>query len=533
MDAHQSTSIRSSWPWLAAFALAGLAFAIDVRHGVYAANITDSSAYVAAGDLWRSGEIFRPAPLHLWGRWPGATQSLSPLGFRAAMTPGAEVVEYPLGYPVLIAAATAVGGAYAAYVVAPLMHALLVLSTFAVGRRMAGDLAGVMAAALLASNAVAIMHAIHPMSDVPAAASWMAAWAVGLGSGLGAMTASGLLAALAVMVRPNLVPLAAVLGLTWLWRGSRLSDWRSWRWREALVFGAAGAVGPLIVAWSQYIFYGGVATSGYLGAAAFFRAAHVWPNVTTYPVLFGLVHGWLPLVGVAAVVAAAIRSPLVTRAEARPIVATGLALGAVNVASYLFYLPYDTAFFLRFFLVAIAVLLVWYSAVVAELARQAWRRPVLRWIAPLLVVAALWPSLRRPDIIRFLASERLTNARIQAMGAYLAPVLPPHAVVLGFIHTGAISHYTRHHVLRLDVVPAPDLDAAVAGLRAGGATPVFVIDEQLEEPQFRERFRGTTYGALDWPPRAEFISTARIRYWVASDRERYLAGERWPTDVLR
>lgn len=60
--------------WLATL-LASLAFAADVRHGVYAASVTGGSAYVAAGDLWRTGEIYRPVPLQLRGQ---ATGSLSP-----------------------------------------------------------------------------------------------------------------------------------------------------------------------------------------------------------------------------------------------------------------------------------------------------------------------------------------------------------------------------------------------------------------------------------------------------------------------
>lgn len=533
MPAQVTPTARPRWSLLAAGLLAGLAFAIDVRHGVYAANITDSSAYVAAGDLWRTGELFRPVPLHLWGQWPGGDQALSSLGFRWATTRGAEVVEYPLGYPVLIAAATALGGAYAAYLVAPLMHAALVAAAFAIGRRLSGDPAGLIAATLVASSPIAFMYGIHPMSDVPAAAAWMAAWAIGARQGLAAMTASGLLASLAVMVRPNMVPLTAVLGLSWLWRGSRVGHWRSWRWREALVFAVAGAAGPLVVAWAQYLFYGGVATSGYPGASAFFRTAHLVPNLTTYPALFAQVHGWLPLLGVATVVAAALNRPLVTRPGTAPLVWTGVALAAANVAAYLFYLPYDTAFFLRFFLVAIVVLFVFYATVVAAVARWAWQRRAWRWVAVVVVAGSLWPVVRRPDITAFITSERQTQARIQAMGEYLAGVLPRDAVALGFIHTGAISHYTRHNVVRLDVVPADRLDAVVDDLTRGGASPVFVVDEQLEEPQFRDRFRGTRYGALDWPPRAVFVSTSRIRYWVAADRARHLAGERWATDVLR
>lgn len=527
-----NSSAPVRWPWLAALLCAGLAFAVDVRFGVYAANITDSSAYVAAGDLWRTGEIFRPVPMHLWGHWPGANQSLSSLGFRPSFTHGIEVVEYPLGYPMLIAAATGLFGPQAAYLVAPAMHALLVLAVFSLGRRLGGGLAGVLAAASMAFNPVAVMHGIHPMSDVPAAAAWIAAWAVGLGAGSGAMAASGLLASLAVMIRPNLVPQAAVLALAWLWTDARVRDWRTWQWGRALLFGACAAIGPLLVAWSQYLFYGGVATSGYPGASAFFRLAHASANLTTYPALFVLVHGWLPLLGVLLIAAALVR-PSWLPAEAPRLLMTGLALAAVNAAAYLFYLPYDTAPFLRFFLTPIAVVMMLYVVVMTAVARWLWQRPRMRVVVPLVVIAALWPDLRRPDIARFFMSERLTQSRIQTMGEYLARVLPARSTVLGFIHTGAVSHYTRHNVLRLDLVPAEQLDDTVDLLRRGGAAPVFVIDDLLDEPQFRERYKDTKYGALDWPPRAEFVSASRIRYWVASDRDRYLAGERWSTDVLR
>lgn len=520
------------WPLLAAMACACLAFAVDTRLGVYAAHVTDSSAYVAAGDLWRTGEIFRPVPLQLWGHWPGAYQSLSSLGFRPSFTRGIEVTEYPFGYPMLIAAATAAFGPLAAYLVAPAMHAILVAAAYSIGRRLGGELAGVVAAWSMAANPVAVMHGIHPMSDVPAAASWMAAWALGLGPGLGAMAASGLLASLAVMIRPNLAPLAGVLAVAWLWADTPLRQWRTWQWQRAVLFGVCASIGPLLVAWSQYLFYGGVATSGYPGAAAFFRLSHAAANLATYPSLFVLVHGGLPLLGALLPVYAVVQRSSWT-IERRRLLLTGMALAVVNAGAYLFYLPYDTAPFLRFFLVVIAVLFIAYATVVAAIVRSVWGIPVVRWIAPLLAVASLWPSVRRPDLWRFLESERSTYSRVQALGEYAEASLPSTAVVLGFLHTGSIASYTGHNVLRLDLVPASDLDATVAALAAGGASPVFVLDEQLDEPQLRERFKGTRYGALDWPPRAEFVSKGRIRYWVASDRDRYLAGERWSTDVLR
>lgn len=173
------------------------------------------------------------------------------------------------------------------------------------------------------------------------------------------------------------------------------------------------------------------------------------------------------------------------------------------------------------------------SVFAAAVASWTWEHRAWRWAAVVIVAATMWPSVRRPDIWAFITSERHAQAGTQSMGEYLASALPPEAVALGFIHTGAVAHYTHHNVVRFDLVPASRLGDAVDILRDGGNAPVFVLDELLDEPLFRERFKDTPYGALDWPPRAEFVSATRIRYWVASDRARHLAGERWATDVLR
>ena len=73
----------------------------------------------------------------------------------------------------------------------------------------------------------------------------------------------------------------------------------------------------------------------------------------------------------------------------------------------------------------------------------------------------------------------------------------------------------------------------MASLERYGAHPVLVVDEELEEAAFKAGFKESPIAALDWPARAEFITTGRIRYFVVSDLARYLAGERWVIDVLR
>jgi hypothetical protein len=55
----------------------------------------------------------------------------------------------------------------------------------------------------------------------------------------------------------------------------------------------------------------------------------------------------------------------------------------------------------------------------------------------------------------------------------------------------------------------------------------------MESPSFRERFAISAYGALDWPPRAEFWSGTPMLYFDPDDRERFLNGETYPVDILQ
>jgi hypothetical protein len=130
-------------------------------------------------------------------------------------------------------------------------------------------------------------------------------------------------------------------------------------------------------------------------------------------------------------------------------------------------------------------------------------------------------------------TDAAAQQRAGMMGHYLREALPANAAIIAYIHGGAAAHYTGHPVLGPENLAAPALDALVRDLQRHGWGPVLVIDGELEEPRFRARFAASTIGALDWPPRAEFVTTARIRYFDLADRDRHLAGERWPTDVVR
>jgi hypothetical protein len=505
--------------------------AIAVRHGVYSANHADASGYIAEGELWSSGTLVRPAPMQLWAAWPDAATG-SPLGFRPGPVRGTDVPFYPPGFPLLLAAATRVGGETAMYLVAPFFGAALVLATFAVGQRMGGGISGLVAAILVATSPVTLLHVVHPMSDVPAAACWAGAWYFAMSGSRGGPVTAGVLTALAIAIRPNLVPLAAIPFGLFLVEAIRGAS-GSWRWGRVAQYAAAASVGPALVAWTQWELYGHPFQPGYPGWEAFFRVEHIRPNLANYPQLWREVYGWVPLLGAAFALVGAVGPWAATMR--RDVVGSAFAFATLNVATYLPYLEFAHWPFLRFLLPATVAIFVLFGAVSAAAIR--WARPrgtaAVAVAVATVLAATLAVTARRTDLQAYALNDWKAQARIPMMGRYLREVLPPNAVVLSFIHSGAVSHYTGRPIVRLDLLEPATLDRVVADLQRYGLEPSFVLDDALETPLFAGRFSGSRYAALDWPARAEFLSVTSIRYLLAADLERFQRGERWPTDRLK
>ena len=79
------------------------------------------------------------------------------------------VPKYPAGYPLLVAIAWRLGGTAGAYWVNPLAMAGAVLGTFFLGRRLAGTLPGLLAAAAFATSLTTTQCATDPNSHATAA----------------------------------------------------------------------------------------------------------------------------------------------------------------------------------------------------------------------------------------------------------------------------------------------------------------------------------------------------------------------------
>ena len=370
------------------------------------------------------------------------------------------------------------------------------------------------------------------MSDVPAAACWACAWYLSLRRSLSAASASGALVALAVLVRPNLAPIAVVPLSLFLARDFPAEP-RQWQWRTAATFAAVAGAGPLLVWWTQLALYGSPFTLGYQGWQSFFSAAHVPQNARNYWTMWVDVYGVLPLVGLTAPLALAWGMHGRCPADSWAVVVSAVALSVLNIALYLPYLPFDHWPFLRFLLPANVAIFVMFGAVLASLARLAWDRPRARAALLLLPVALGAVAMRRTDLVKYSLEDWRAHRTIPIMGKYLAETLPRNAVALSFAHSGAISHYSGANVVRLDLVDPGALDRIVADLERFGLEPVLVLDGVLEQPRFGDRFKGSMLSALNWPPRAVVTSVSTITYWVVSDRTRFLAGEKWPVDHLR
>lgn len=512
--------------WLAV-AIAALTVAVTIRHATFTAWGTDQAAYVEAAARWAAGTPIRGSETQLWSPWTPHEFASAPLGFRRGIERGTDVSEYPLGLPVLMAAAIRTGGSLAPYLVAPIASGILAWSGYWIGAALAGPWAGLIAALLLAANPVTLVFAVQPMSDVPNAALWMLGWAMCLRPGTGAAAAAGAAVTAAVMIRPNLAPLAIVLAGT----VTALSERTAWRQR-LLAFGLTAAIGPVMIVWSQAVFYGHPLRPGYVGASLFYRLAHIEQNLAFYPRLIGAIHSPAIFIGLAAgglLWSRAMRARLGRRGVA--VITGGIALVAITYALYLPYLPMRDLMTARFMLPAIAALAVLLAGVTVITARA------LRGVAWPLAVLAAAPVLAVlivpiPAVKYALAIHR-EQAHARIAGHYLDAALPANAAVLASMQSTAVAHYTRRLVVRLDGLAPAALDGVIQDLRRRGYYPVMVVDGQNERNWINVLFGSATPEAAGWPPRATIGDAATIVYLDPADRERVQRGTPWPSDLLR
>jgi hypothetical protein len=496
---------------LVAAAIAVAVLAAGLRWGTFVAGGADSYCYLHQAERWASGKLQEPQPLALRAPWPSAALTFAPAGhIPSTIVAGAIAPMCPAGLSIAMAPFQLVGGRTAAFLVVPLFGAMLVWSTFLVGRRF-NDRVGLSAALLTACSPIVLFQLMQPMSDVPAAAWWMLAVAFVLGPRRRDVVFAGLGSAAAIVTRPNLLPIGFVIGLFVLLRPER-------RWRATLLDGAAyaAAVAPgcAAVALIQQLFYGSPISSGYGEVGTLFAIEHVRPNAFRYAQW--LLDSHTPAVALAFV------------APIGSVTVLALAIAAVNVACYLPYGVFDDWSYLRFLLPSIPLLIVLMVAGIDRLVRRLPDR--LRGALVLVATAALAVLfLRNARAASVFLLEQLESKFVKA-GEYVARRLPPNALVISTFHSGSVRHYSGRPTLAWAALDPAWLDRALDFARAEGYEP-YLLFESWEEQRFRDRFAGNPVGALDWPPMAEIAGVVRI--YAPGHRARYLAGGAIQTEYVR
>jgi hypothetical protein len=495
---------------LLAAALSLFVLVLTLRYGTFVAGGADSYGYVSEAELWEKGRLHVKQPLAAVLPWPNVLDTLCPLGYTPA---GRDTIvpTYSPGLPLLMVVFRKVFGRMGQFYVVPVMAALVVWLSFLLGRKLTGRASvGIAAAVVMASSPPFLSIAMAPMSDVPAAATWTLAVWLALSGSPGASLAAGLAASLAVLIRPNLVPIAAVIGASVTWCSFEQRGCTVRSLPAPLLFVCGLIPGVAAVAAINASLYGSPFLSGYGSLRQLYAWANLGPNLRNYGT-------WLATSGCAYVLlgtAALAFYPRTIAPEHRRSSRFLLAgITTVVWASYLFYLQFDAWWYLRFLLPMFPVAIVLAAAAVAGLFdRLRVGRPALVLVATAAIVFGIGFSMARAHDA---FGQSWGESRYVRAGEYVKRYTPAGAVVFAMQESGSLRYYGSRVTIRYDLMDPAWLDRAVEALMARGMHPYIVL-EIWEVADFKRRFRAASrLGALDWPA-VELFPSGVVRLWDAA-----------------
>jgi hypothetical protein len=499
-----------------------LVLGVALRFSPFEASAADQYGYISQAQLWLRGDLITPQPLAAVAPWPDPEWTLSPLGYRPGPQPATIVPTYSPGLPLTMAAVSTIVGPFGAFMAVPLLGGAAIFTTFILGKRFAGSMCGLMSAALLMTSPIFLFQLKEPMSDVPVTTWWLLSMTLAAGSTPLTAFGAGLAGAAAILTRPNLAPLAAVLGMFVL---SYSAAGLRTRFRNAFLFALPIVPGCIAVGLLNRFLYGSPFASGYGSVPALFGTAYFWPNLTRYAQwLFESETAFILLAPVGLFFA--FRTSADPRVEtdpprmSRPLAYLFTGFCGTLYACYAFYLPFDNWTFLRFLLPAIPVLLILCSAAVVHFGARL-TSPMTKSIVAamfLLLVAWRWDATG-------LKPRSEMDRRYAVIGEYVRDELPPNAIVVSLLHSGSVRYYSGRQTLRWDWLAPEWLEPALSFLRANGYHP-FLLIEEWDRAQFVERFTPSTkLGTLDWPPVASYQGDVRVDIFDPADRPRVASGE--------
>jgi hypothetical protein len=431
----------------------------------------DSYGYVSAAERLRSGDLVHVEPLARVLPFADGISAATPLGYTpSSRVADASVPVYPLGLPALMAFAMTVAGKGGPFIVAPLMGLLLLGAVYLTMLYATRDrLLALAAAALTAVQPLVFTYSIQPMSDVPAAAFFVAA--------VGALfrqpnrpLLAGCAGIACLLIRPALTPaLAALCAIPMIVQG-RLDV------RTAVRYAATLACGVAVLFAVQWYLYGHPLANGYADMGSLFSLERIGVNARS--------HGywaWRSL-GPLFLGAAAIGVILVPR----PLGAAVVLVMATVTAPYLAYRTFDHWETLRFLLPAVALLSLPAAAGLIALARSVAGAAGGALAASLLVlvIAHTWTTWLRVNTVFTMPDQ---ESRYRLAGELVSQTAPANAVILAQLHSGSIRYYAHRESVNWERIPSGALPATLAALEQAGHPAYLLIDSDEERSAFERR----------------------------------------------
>jgi hypothetical protein len=493
--------LESSAVRIAPVAVAGLAVLVAVAGLVWgsrAAGGADSYGYISEADLWLAGHLRIPMDFVARAPWPDALASFAPLGYRPADDGRAIVPVHAPGLPLLMAGAKAILGTCAIFWIVPLAGAVFVLATYGIGARIGRPVVGFAAALLVAVSPTTLFMTMNPMSDLPAAAAWTVALFGVLDDSRSQYLLAGIAAALAILIRPNVVPLLGVFAAWVVWRDFAAQRWARPLRARAWWFLIPAAAGALAVAAINARLYGSPFVSGYGNLE--YAMSHLPHNVLSYPALVAATETPIALLGLLTLFL-----PMLWRGgRERQAHWLFAACAIVTAVPYLFLPDTQIWWTLRYWLPAWPAMMIGSVTLVSVLYRAGgvWARTAAVLVVGVLAVHGLQESVTRGvfDVGR---DER----KYVEVAATVGRLTSPASVILSVQHSGSLRYYAGRMTERWDMAPG-SLDRAIEWLSASGHHPYFVL-EDWEERMMRQNL-GTSDAAARsvWTPLATWRTRA-------------------------
>ena len=479
----------------AAIAIA-IALALGLGWGTRIAGGPDASGYVSEATLFAEGALTIPAPS--WtidAPWHDARLTASPVGFRPSGRPGVLAPTYPPGLPLLLTLFLVIGGRDAVFYVVPLLGAALAWCTYRLGSRLGGQWAGAIAALFLVSSPTFLSLQQQVMSDVPVTLFWTAALTIALSRAHPFWC--GAAAAIAVLIRPNLAPLAVVPALLVLAR----SDRRIW---HLMAFSMPVAAGVATFAALNAHLYGSPVNSGYGSFAGLYSLDYVGTNLRQYTGWFVGQHTALVLLGLLAFTV-----PGEDRSRRWTIALVTVVFPTLVFALYLPYLVFQPWewWYTRFLLPGYPALLCGLGTLIVSFVRRS-KRFELAVAFMALVTAFIVVHGWRFAVVNSVFTQRSGDQRFARAVRYVQR-LPPRSVIVSLAHSGTIRLYANRDVLRFEAVDPGELDLVLDYLQQRGYE-LYLVGDDFEIQMFRTRFAPTHAVARMDPRRAVNLSGVSV-----------------------